>query len=99
MSDEIRKDDREELEKKFNQMMSEGKLAACPNLTHLPKDQKDIIAKKVLKECMEMLMKTYISIGLLGEAVLGAHDGFTGNKFKLIFKAMKEDDKDEHLNG
>jgi hypothetical protein len=98
MFDEIGKEDMGELEKKFNQMMKDGSLRACPNLTDLPMEEKERISKKALTDCLEILMKTYLSLGLCGEAVLGAQDGFSGNKYKLTFKAMKSNDKDEHFD-
>jgi hypothetical protein len=99
MFDEITNGDMGELEKKFNQMMKDGTLRACPNMTHLPMEEKERISKQALTDCMETLMKTYLSLGMCGEAVLGAQDGFSGNKFKLTFKAMNANDPDEHLDG
>jgi len=99
MFDEISKDDMNELEKKFKQLMETGKMGSVENLSHLPLEEKERISKELLKEVMEKLMRKYLSLGLLGEAILGAEDGFTGNKYKLIFKAMRKDDKDEHFDG
>jgi hypothetical protein len=102
MNDEIRKDDSfedmHEMEKKFNKMIEDGTLRSCPNLHDLPMEEKERISKGALMHALELLMKTYLSLGLCGEAVLGAKDGFTGNKYKLIFKAMKDGDPDDHFD-
>jgi hypothetical protein len=102
MSDEIRNNEdgkMDELEKWFNQQMQDGKLGKCPNLSNLPMEKKEKIAQGAMAHCAEILMKTYLSLGLNGEAIMGLQDGITRKKFKLQFKAFNDEESDEHFDG
>lgn len=98
MSDEIMKDDMGELEKRFNDLKKSGKLGSCPNMSHLPDEEKQKIIQDMMLHCTEMLMKTYLSLGIKGESMMGLQDGFSGNKFKLKFKAFKNEEADEDFD-
>ena len=97
MFDEINNDE-EALRKKFEELLAKGTLRSCPNLTNLPMEEKERISKQALADAMEMLMKTYLSLGLGGEAILGAEDGFSKTRYKLHFKVLAEGEEDEHFN-
>jgi hypothetical protein len=90
MSDEIRSDDMDGLEKKFEHMKSEGTLGKLPNLTGLPEEQRKELAKGAVEKCMQLLMKTYMSLGLNGEAVLIAEEEISDSVFELHFKAYRK---------
>lgn len=94
MSDEIRDENTGDLEKWFNQMKGDGKMGCVPNMTGLSNEDKEKIAKGALMHCTELLMKTYMSLGIHGEAVLGMEDGISGNKFRLHFKATEKRSKE-----
>ena len=91
MSDEIRNDDMNGLQDRFNKLVEEGRLNACPNLTYLPDEEKRKIIKNVSEKCGEMMMKTYISLGILGESMLQMEDGISKTKYELVFKAFNND--------
>lgn len=92
MSDEIRKEDLDELEKVFNQLKEGGKIKATPNLTHLPAAEKERMAKEVLQECAEKLFRAYLSLGINGEAILEGKEPFSGIKFRLHFKSEQPEE-------
>lgn len=82
MSDEIRKnDDFSEFEKRLHG----GKLGSCPNLTHLEPSEKERIAKGSIQHCAELLMKTYMSLGISGKASVSLEEGISGRIFNITF--------------
>jgi len=87
MDEEIRDDD--DLKGKFDELKAQGKLSACPNLQHLPDVEKDAIIKKVSHHCAELMMRTFISLGVAGECNLVLEDGFTKAQYAMTFKVRK----------
>lgn len=90
MDDLIQGDDNG-LEKEFERLKTDGKLKACPNLQHLPDSEKREIMKKVSHDAAEMMMRTYISLGVLGETIVGLEDGFTKCNYEMVFKGKKKE--------
>lgn len=85
MSDEIRNDDDMHISSSGGEERSIR--GVCPNMTHLPMEQKEEVVKKVTREASDMLMKMCISLGISGEIVVGMEDAASGSKFELKFKA------------
>lgn len=91
MNDEIRGDEDAQFEKELGKTSSgEGKLSACPNLTHLSEDEKAKIVENVTRHCGETMMKTYISLGIGGASTLVLEDGITKTKYQMDFKVFRE---------
>lgn len=91
MDDEIINDDNGGLEKEFDRLKAEGKVKACPNLSHLPDDEKRQIMKEVSHQAAEMMMRTYIALGVMGETIVGLEDGFTKCSYEMVFKGRRKE--------
>lgn len=80
-----------DMRSKLEELYRMGKIGAVPNLTDLPAETKEETAKKVCHHCLELLMKTYVSLGMEGRCTIGAVDGITGVKYQLKFTAGEKD--------
>lgn len=98
MSDEIKKDGTPDDFSKF--FGKDGaKFDACPNLTHLPESEKERLGKKVVEHCTELIMKTYISLGISGKAGIEIVEAISKRRFRLDFFAGEPEEGGSNGNG
>jgi len=97
MSDEIKKEENfDHFKKKIEEIG--GKMGSCPNLTHLSDDKKKKIAKEAVQHCTELLMKTYMSLGISGSAGVELIEGLSGRRFRLSFVSIDPEEGGKNDN-
>lgn len=100
MSDEIKKDGQsDDFDRLFGKIPSGSKFGACPNLTHLPDAEKERLGKKVVEHCTELIMKTYISLGISGKAGVEIVEAISKRRFRLDFFAGEPEEGGSNGNG
>ena len=70
-----------------------GILKKIPNMSGLSVDEKTTMAQKAGHQCLDMLMQTYISLGMGGRFALGAIGAMSGVKYKMKFEVLEPGDE------